>query len=112
MASAVDFLETTTSILTDTSEAFNLLEALNQHTDFLYGHNLGVSVYSVMIGKALGWQSAGFFMISGKRNWIGFCSKKTVPSLHSRNGNWLKPTLHGEWKSISNRFWTRNLFMP
>ena len=38
-------------------DSFYLLEILNDHSDYLYAHSLGVSLYSVMIGKTLGWKS-------------------------------------------------------
>ncbi|MFZ9595672.1 MAG: HD domain-containing phosphohydrolase [Bdellovibrionia bacterium] len=38
-------------------EAFNLLPLLNAHSDHLYTHALGVSLYSVMIARELTWKS-------------------------------------------------------
>ena len=52
-----DFLMTCMDVLTGDEETFNLLESLNSHSDSLYSHSLGVSMYSVMIAKALGWTS-------------------------------------------------------
>ena len=51
-------LETTLSVLSDDSESFDLLNILNSHTDFLYAHSLGVSLYSAMIAREMKWTSA------------------------------------------------------
>jgi len=50
-------VETMTSFLMESSGTFDLIAALNQHSDFLYAHSLGVSIYAVMIGKKLEWHS-------------------------------------------------------
>lgn len=55
--SAKDFLSTSMNILTEDQETFGLLDQLSTHTDHLYAHSLGVSVFSVMIAKQMGWQS-------------------------------------------------------
>ncbi len=73
---AKDFLTTSLNILTEDDETFALLGLLSNHTDFLYAHSLGVSMFSVMIAKQLGWQSpqtlfklsfAGLFHDIGKK---------------------------------------------
>ncbi|WP_413288966.1 response regulator [Bdellovibrio sp. HCB337] len=73
---AKDFLTTSMEILTEDEETFTLLNLLSNHTDYLYAHSLGVSTFSVMIAKQLGWQSpqtlfklafAGLFHDIGKK---------------------------------------------
>ncbi|WP_374074777.1 HD domain-containing phosphohydrolase [Bdellovibrio bacteriovorus] len=73
---AKDFITTSIDILTEDQETFSLLSLLSTHTDHLYAHSLGVSVFSVMIAKQLGWQSpqtlfkisfAGLFHDIGKK---------------------------------------------
>lgn len=73
---AKDFLLTSMDILTEDQETFTLLNLLSNHTDYLYAHSLGVSTFSVMIAKQLGWQSpqtlfkiafAGLFHDIGKK---------------------------------------------
>jgi putative nucleotidyltransferase with HDIG domain len=73
---AKDFLTTSMDILTEDEETFTLLSLLSNHTDYLYAHSLGVSIFSVMIAKQLGWQSpqtlfklsfAGLFHDIGKK---------------------------------------------
>jgi putative nucleotidyltransferase with HDIG domain len=73
---AKDFLTTSMDVLTEDEETFTLLSLLSNHTDYLYAHSLGVSVFSVMIAKQLGWQSpqilfklafAGLFHDIGKK---------------------------------------------
>jgi len=73
---AKDFLTTSMDVLTEDEETFTLLSLLSNHTDYLYAHSLGVSMFSVMIAKQLGWQSpqtlfklsfAGLFHDIGKK---------------------------------------------
>jgi len=54
---AVDCLELTLSVVAENQELFEMLEILNTHADWLYAHSLGVSIYSVMIAKKMGWVS-------------------------------------------------------
>lgn len=73
---AKDFLSTSMDVLTEDEETYTLLHLLSNHTDYLYAHSLGVSMFSVMIAKQLGWQSpqalfklafAGLFHDIGKK---------------------------------------------
>lgn len=54
---AKDFLTTSLDLMTEEEENFALLGLLSGHTDFLYAHALGVSVFSVMIARQMGWKS-------------------------------------------------------
>lgn len=54
---AKDFLTSSMDVLTKDEETFTLLNLLSGHTDYLYSHSLGVSVFSVIIAKQLGWKS-------------------------------------------------------
>ena len=54
---AKDYLCTSISTMIKDDETFSLLEVLNDHTNSLYAHSLGVSIYSVMIAQKLGWNS-------------------------------------------------------
>ncbi len=45
------------SLITDSSDLFQVLQALNGENDRLYSHSLAVSIYSVMLAKQLGWKS-------------------------------------------------------
>lgn len=73
---AKDYLTSSMEVLTENQETFTLLELLSTHTDYLYTHSVGVSLFSVMIAKQLGWQStqtlfktsfAGLFHDIGKK---------------------------------------------
>jgi putative nucleotidyltransferase with HDIG domain len=57
LESAKEFLESCMSVLVEDYDSFVLLDMLSEHTDFIYAHSLGVSAFSVMIGKQLGWRS-------------------------------------------------------
>jgi|FLYM01.1.fsa_nt_gi putative nucleotidyltransferase with HDIG domain len=62
---AKDFLMTSIGLLTEDQQTFDLLDILNSHSDHLYAHSLGVSVYAVMIAKAMDWSSsAALFKLS------------------------------------------------
>lgn len=53
-----EFLETSMNFLADDNQMFAVLDVLSHHADFLYAHSLGVSTFSVMIGREMGWTSA------------------------------------------------------
>lgn len=76
---AKTLVETTVGFLTESDDTFYLLDTLNNHSDFLYAHSLAVSVYSVLLAKALGWNSAQLLYklsIAGVMHDIG---KKEIP---------------------------------
>ena len=54
---AKDFTETALGIITENDAALEMLDALNSHADFIYAHSLGVSLYSVAVGRTMGWHS-------------------------------------------------------
>lgn len=75
-ADAKSYLDITLNTVTDSDECLDLLGLLNSHADFIYAHSLGVSMYSVMIAKKLGFESstllfklslAGLFHDIGKK---------------------------------------------
>jgi|GEM_PF-411443 len=51
-------VEAIVSALSEDQELFDLLDLLQTHSDHLYAHSLGVSLYSTMIAKHIGWTSA------------------------------------------------------
>ena len=55
--SANAIVESTISVIAEHKDIFNLLTLLNDHSNALYAHCLGVSLYSVMIAKKLSWDS-------------------------------------------------------
>ena len=55
---AQNFLENSLDIITQDSQVFSLLEALRNRSDQLYAHSLGVSLYSYLIAKEMGWQKS------------------------------------------------------
>lgn len=56
---AKDYLISSLNTFIKDDETFELLDALNDHGNYLYAHSLGVSIYSVMIAQRLGWSSGG-----------------------------------------------------
>lgn len=54
---AVDCLNTCLAVIAESENVLGLLKILNGHSDWLYAHSLGVSVYSVMIGRKMGFSS-------------------------------------------------------
>jgi putative nucleotidyltransferase with HDIG domain len=55
---AKEFFETALTVIVEEDELFRALEILNEHSDHVYSHSLGVSLYSIMIARALGWRAA------------------------------------------------------
>ncbi len=73
---AKEFVQNSLQILSQDDDAFTTLKVLNEHSDYLYAHSLGVSTYAVLIAKKLGWNSvqtifkvslAGLFHDIGKK---------------------------------------------
>jgi putative nucleotidyltransferase with HDIG domain len=56
-AQAKDITETTLAILSESPEALDLLAALDATGDPIYTHSMGVSLFSAMIAKQIGWTS-------------------------------------------------------
>ncbi len=55
--SSMAYVQSTVNLLAESAEMNELLHMLSQHVDNLFSHGVGVSVYSVMIAKALGWEN-------------------------------------------------------
>ena len=55
---AKEFVNLNLEVVCQDDEVFNILNLLQGHCDYLYAYSLGVSVYSVMLAKKLGWASA------------------------------------------------------
>ncbi len=73
---AKSFLELTLTTVTDSTASLDVLSILSTHSDHVYAHSLGVSLYSVMIARLLGFESsivlfklsmAGLFHDIGKK---------------------------------------------
>src|SRR5262249_49957125 len=54
---ASDFVIANLDLITTDEGTLKLLEQLKAHDDFIYAHSLGVSTFSVMIARAMGWSS-------------------------------------------------------
>ncbi|MCM2277462.1 MAG: response regulator [Oligoflexia bacterium] len=55
---AKDMIESTVAIVSDEDDLFSLLTLLNDHSDHIYAHSLGVALYSTVIARELKWTSA------------------------------------------------------
>ena len=74
-----EFVELSLNVISDDQEAILMLDILNSHADFVYAHSLGVSMYGVLVARALGWlspQTAFKVSIAGLYHDIG---KKEIP---------------------------------
>lgn len=76
MIEAKSFLDLTMTTVSESSENLDLLTMLSAHSDHIYAHSLGVSMYAVMIARQLGITSnvtlfklslAGLFHDIGKK---------------------------------------------
>lgn len=54
---AREFFETSLAVVTEEEDLFRSLEILNEHSDHVYAHSIGVSIYSIMLARAVGWNS-------------------------------------------------------
>lgn len=56
---SADLIQTTVSLVAQDDDLGGILNMLNSHSDYLYSHSLGVSIYSCLIAKEMGWTSEG-----------------------------------------------------
>lgn len=54
---AKTIVEATASLMTEPDDMMNLIQMLDKHSDHLYAHGLGVSLYSVIIARQVKWSS-------------------------------------------------------
>lgn len=73
---ANEFFQTAMGMFAENTDTHNLLDILNTHSDAIYAHSLGVSLYSVIIGRKMDFKSpqtifklamAGLFHDIGKK---------------------------------------------
>lgn len=79
---ASECLNVCLSIISENETLFETLEVLNRHSNWLYAHSLGVSIYSVMIARKLGWKGQATLFklaVAGLLHDIG--SKELPPEL-------------------------------
>jgi putative nucleotidyltransferase with HDIG domain len=72
---AMDYVESSLDSISKNERAMNLLEELNNLGDHFFAHCMGVSTYSVMLAKQLGWTSEETFRLlslAGIYHDIGF----------------------------------------
>jgi putative nucleotidyltransferase with HDIG domain len=55
--SAKNTVETMVSVMFEAPDMAALLQSLNQHSDYLYAHCVGVSFYSSLIARAMKWEN-------------------------------------------------------
>ncbi|MBI2606334.1 MAG: response regulator, partial [Deltaproteobacteria bacterium] len=55
---ASEFIESTAQMLMDDKAAMDLLETISSHSEYLYTHSVGTSLYAVMLAHKLKWKSA------------------------------------------------------
>jgi putative nucleotidyltransferase with HDIG domain len=62
---ASTFMGLTMNTLTDSREHLDLLSLLSKHSEHIYAHSIGVSIYSIMIAQRMGFESQqAFFKLS------------------------------------------------
>lgn len=54
---AQSVVQNTVGYLSENAECFDLMSTLNSHADFIYAHSLGVSLFSTLIAKEVGWRN-------------------------------------------------------
>lgn len=73
------FIETSMGVLTEDEQMLTILDILSSHADYLYGHSLGVSTFSVMIAKELGWTSSSTLFKLALGGLFHDIGKKEIP---------------------------------
>ena len=77
---AKDFLTNSLNVVAEEDEeAFQLIDVLNHHSDFVYAHSLGVSMYSVLIAKKMGFTSSQILFKLGLAGIFHDIGKKEIP---------------------------------
>lgn len=76
---AADCLELLLSVVTENHSYLEVLEILNTHADWLYAHSLGVSLYSVMIGRRMGWTAQSTLFKLGVSGLFHDIGEKELP---------------------------------
>lgn len=56
---AKEVVSSTINFLATNDATLNLLDILSKHTDHLYAHSVGVSMYAAMLARQIGWTSYG-----------------------------------------------------
>lgn len=100
MQATAALVEAMVSALSEDQDIFKLIEILQTHSDHLYAHSLGVSLYSAMIAKEVGWTSAPtLFKITmgGLLHDIG--KKEIDPSILNKHRQDLSKDERGEYET-------------
>ena len=62
LSDAQSYLGMTIEAMSESQEHVNMLDLLNSHSDILYAHSIGVSMFSIMIARKMGIQSNATFI--------------------------------------------------
>lgn len=73
------FLKSSVQTVTELGDSFELLGALNVHSDFIYAHSLGVSMYALMIARKMGITSSQIFFKLSMAGLFHDIGKKEIP---------------------------------
>lgn len=57
VAAAKEFFATSLEVIADQGDLLQMLIILNEHSDHVYAHSVGVSIYSIMIAQMLEWRA-------------------------------------------------------
>lgn len=76
---AVDLIQNSVALLSSVEDALELMEQLNQSQNGVYTHSVGVSLYSGLICRALGWTSSSTLMKVSMGGLLHDIGKKDFP---------------------------------
>lgn len=93
---SLTMVETSLSVLSEQPQMQSLLMNLQDHSDFMYAHSLGVSLFSTIIAKEVGWHSTRVQVKVAMCGLLHDIGKKEIP-LEILN----KPRLDMNAKEIS-----------
>lgn len=78
-SAASELVLVTVGVMGEQNEALALMSALEKHGEFLYKHSIAVSLYSVLIAKAIGWTSPRTIVRLGICGFMHDIGKKEIP---------------------------------
>jgi putative nucleotidyltransferase with HDIG domain len=81
--------ETTVNLIMEDSNVFKMLDMLNSHSDELYAHSMGVSLYGVMLARHMHWASPPTLFKIATGGLLHDIGKKELPRelLNKSRGN-------------------------
>jgi response regulator RpfG family c-di-GMP phosphodiesterase len=76
---AKEMLVSTVNVMTEIPEHLELLNVLNEHSDWIYAHSVGTAMFSLMIARRMGHTTAGTYFKLGMAGLFHEIGYKEIP---------------------------------